>query len=117
MFAPMTATGHDGVLQGESDLLAVFEQSFRPTKRAVGIESERVALFEDGAPLHYHSDAVRPGVDAVFARLIERHGWSPTAPEKEGGPVLGLERGRANITLEPGSQFELSGAPQQRRSR
>lgn len=107
----MTATGQDDILQGEGDLLAVFEQSFRPTKRAVGIESERVALFDDGAPLHYHSDPARPGVDAIFAQLIERHGWTATAPESDGGPVLGLERGRANITLEPGSQFELSGAP------
>lgn len=107
----MTATGQDDLLQGDGDLLAVFEQSFRPAKRAVGIESERVALFDGGAPLHYHSDPTHPGVDAVFARLIERHGWTPVAPEKEGGPVLGLERARANITLEPGSQFELSGAP------
>ncbi len=107
----MTATSQDDLLQGEGDLLAVFEQSFRPSKRAVGIESERVALFDDGAPLHYHSDPARPGVDAIFAQLIERHGWTPTAPESDGGPVLGLERERANITLEPGSQFELSGAP------
>ncbi|MBP6832817.1 MAG: hypothetical protein KA978_18665, partial [Deltaproteobacteria bacterium] len=94
----MTATSQDDLLQGEGDLLAVFEQSFRPSKRAVGIESERVALFDDGAPLHYHSDPARPGVDAIFAQLIERHGWSPTAPESDGGPVLGLERERANIT-------------------
>jgi glutamate--cysteine ligase len=107
----MTATGHDDLLQGEGDLLAVFEQSFRPAKRAVGIESERVALFDDGAPLHYRSEPGRPGVDAIFAQLIERHGWTPTAPESDGGPVLGLERAGANITLEPGSQFELSGAP------
>lgn len=107
----MTATSQDDLLRGEGDLLAVFEQSFRPAKRAVGIESERVALFDGGAPLHYHSDPSRPGVDAIFAQLIERHGWTPTAPESNGGPVLGLERARANITLEPGSQFELSGAP------
>jgi glutamate--cysteine ligase len=107
----MTATGYDDLLRGESDLLAVFEQSFRPAKRAVGIESERVALFDGGAPLHYHSDPTAPGVDAVFAQLIERRGWTPVAPETVGGPVLGLERAKANITLEPGSQFELSGAP------
>jgi glutamate--cysteine ligase len=107
----MTATGHDDVLQGEGDLLAIFEQSFRPTKRAVGIESERVALFADGAPLHYHSEPGRPGVDAIFEALVARHGWTPTPPETDGGPILGLERDGANITLEPGSQFELSGAP------
>lgn len=107
----MTATGHDEPLRGDGDLLAVFERSYRPDKRAVGIESERVALYDDGSPLHYHSRATHPGVDALFAQLIERYGWTPTAPEKPGGPVLGLERDRANITLEPGSQFELSGAP------
>lgn len=107
----MTATGHDDVLRSEGDLLAVFEESFRPAKRAVGVESERVALFADGAPLHYHSAPVRPGVDAVFAALVARHGWAPIAPEADGGPVLALERAGASITLEPGSQFELSGAP------
>ena len=86
----MTATGYDDLLRGEGDLLAVFEQSFRPAKRAVGIESERVALFDGGAPLHYHSDPTHPGVDAVFAQLIARHGWTPVAPEAVGGPVLGL---------------------------
>jgi glutamate--cysteine ligase len=107
----MTASGYEESLRGESDLLQVFGQSFRPSKRAVGIESERVALFDDGAPLHYHSDREHPGVDAVFGALRERFGWTAVAPESAGGPILGLERSRANITLEPGSQFELSGAP------
>jgi glutamate--cysteine ligase len=31
--------------------------------------------------------------------------------ETEDGPVLGLRRGKASITLEPGVQFELSGEP------
>lgn len=112
MFArPMSPSGHDDLLRGDSDLLAVFEHSFRPGKRAVGIESERIALYDDGEPLHYHSRDTHPGVDGLFAQLVTRYGWSPTPPEKPGGPTLGLERGRANITLEPGSQFELSGAP------
>ncbi len=107
----MTDAGHDDPILREDQLLEVFERSFRPGTRAVGIEAERIALFDDGAPLRFGGDATHPGVGAVFAQLVERHGWHPAAPDAPGGPVLSLERGRGNITLEPGSQFELSGAP------
>ena len=40
--------------------------------------------------------------------LRDRHGWSPL---KEGDTLIGLEKDGANISLEPGGQLELSGAP------
>src|SRR5581483_4435215 len=46
----------------------------------------------------------------LFKGLTAHHGWHPEA-EKPGAPPLSLLRDGTSITLEPGSQFELSGAP------
>src|SRR5690606_29997494 len=47
-------------------------------------------------------------ISALFAALEARFGWSPV---REGENVIGMTRNGANISLEPGGQFELSGAP------
>ena len=47
------------------------------------------------------------GIEALLTGLT-RFGW---APVMEGEHVIALERGKANVSLEPGGQFELSGAP------
>jgi len=98
------------VLTSEDDLLEVFQHAFRPEARLVGIEAEKFGIFEDGRPLHYHDAPGRPGVETLFRALSARYGWTPEA-ESVGGPPLALVRGATNITLEPGSQFELSGSP------
>jgi glutamate--cysteine ligase len=40
--------------------------------------------------------------------LQHRFGW---APIREGENIIGLEKDGANVSLEPGGQLELSGAP------
>jgi glutamate--cysteine ligase len=47
------------------------------------------------------------GIKALLDGLT-RFGWKPVM---EAGKVIALERGKANVSLEPGGQFELSGAP------
>ena len=47
------------------------------------------------------------GIRALLEGHLD-HGWQPI---RDGGNIVGLVRGRANISLEPGGQFELSGAP------
>ncbi len=47
-------------------------------------------------------------ISAIFAGLEARFGWTPV---REGENVIGLTRNGANVSLEPGGQFELSGAP------
>ena len=62
----------------------------------------------------YHSATLKPlaydGPDGIRAMLegLTRFGWEPVT---EGNNPIALLRGKANITLEPGGQFELSGAP------
>ncbi len=71
----------------------------------IGAEHEKV-LFRGGSfdPIPYDGD------DGVFALMwgLKRFGWDDV---REGETLIGLHRGGANISLEPGGQFELSGAP------
>jgi glutamate--cysteine ligase len=51
------------------------------------------------------------GIEAMLTGL-KRFGWRDVREENRHGDMLiGLERDGANISLEPGGQFELSGAP------
>jgi glutamate--cysteine ligase len=47
------------------------------------------------------------GIGELLAALMAK-GW---APIEDAGNVIGLTRGRASVSLEPGGQLELSGAP------
>ncbi|MEM8605628.1 MAG: glutamate-cysteine ligase family protein [Myxococcota bacterium] len=74
----------------------------------MGTEAERIAVQRpSGKPLPYEGEI---GVSSIFEALIEGHGWEPER-ETEDGPIVALRRGQASVTLEPGSQVELSGAP------
>jgi glutamate--cysteine ligase len=92
-----------------SELLALFSESERSGgELLIGAEAEKIGVHErTGEPLGYGQAF---GVCKVIQYLGEHHGWSPIR-ETADGPVLGLSRGAASITLEPGAQFELSGAP------
>ncbi len=71
----------------------------------IGTEHEKFGWLTDSrAPLPYAGDR---SISAIFAALQARYGWQPLS---EGGNVIGLTRNGANISLEPGGQFELSGA-------
>jgi glutamate--cysteine ligase len=71
----------------------------------IGTEHEKFGwLTENRLPLPYAGTA---SVSAIFAGLQTRYGWTPVS---EAGNVIGLTRNGANVSLEPGGQFELSGA-------
>ena len=91
------------------DLFRPFHDAMKPREAwRIGAEAEKFAV--DGAtlaPMPYDGDR---GVVAILRGLVERYGWVPTY-EVEGGPMIALERRGASVTLEPGAQLELSGAP------
>jgi len=88
------------------DLLRPFHEAETPRARwAVGTEAEKLGIRADGSAVPYEG-----GITEVLTRLRDRHGWVET-PEVPGGPLIALRRGGASITLEPGGQLELSGAP------
>ncbi|MFT7026196.1 MAG: glutamate--cysteine ligase [Paracoccaceae bacterium] len=72
----------------------------------IGTEHEKFGWVKaDMSPLPYEGAC---SITAMLSGLRDRFGWSPV---EEGGKLIGLERNGANVSLEPGGQLELSGAP------
>ena len=72
----------------------------------VGTEHEKIGVYRDsGLRIPYEGER---GIGALLGRIAERDAWKPIL---EGGKVVALEKEGASITLEPGGQIELSGAP------
>ncbi|MGE0787072.1 MAG: glutamate--cysteine ligase [Sandaracinaceae bacterium] len=96
-------------LEGIDDLLEPFYAAEKPRAAwRIGTEAEKFGIVrETGAPIAFDGDR---GVRAVLLELRDRHGWFEE-PEVAGGEIIALRRGDASITLEPGGQLELSGAP------
>ena len=96
-------------LKGMADLLRVFEEAQQPRSNwRIGTETEKFGVLRpDNAALAYSGQI---SVLTVMAELADRFGWFPES-EHVGGPPIALRRGLASVTLEPGAQLELSGAP------
>jgi len=95
-----------GLIEGIDQLPAYMEQGNKPAADwRIGTEHEKFGWLTDThQPLPYAGER---SISALFSALEARFGW---APVREGDNVIGLTRGQANISLEPGGQFELSGA-------
>ena len=72
----------------------------------IGTEHEKFGYCKDTLkPLPYEGER---SIRVMLEGLRDRHGW---APVEEKGKLIGLEKDGANVSLEPGGQLELSGAP------
>ena len=72
----------------------------------IGTEHEKFGFCKDTLkPLPY--DGAR-SIKAVLEGLRDTYGWAPVL---EGDNIIGLTLNGANVSLEPGGQLELSGAP------
>jgi glutamate--cysteine ligase len=72
----------------------------------IGTEHEKFGYCKDThKPLPYEGER---SIRVMLEGLRDRHNW---APVEEGGKLIGLEKDGANVSLEPGGQLELSGAP------
>src|SRR5260370_42657135 len=91
------------------DLVADFDRGFKPKSEfRVGSEHEKFVFRIPGhETVPYGGEA---GIQALLTG-IKRFGWSEIMePRADGGQTLiGLSRGGASVSLEPGGQFELSG--------
>ncbi len=89
------------------DLVSDLQSGCKPREAwRIGIEHEQF-LFDTatGAPLPYEGPK---SIKAVLEGFIKSHGWSPIHVN---GHLIALKKNGANVTLEPGGQIELSGAP------
>lgn len=94
-------------ISGKSELVEFLEAGSKPAAEwRVGTEHEKFGFLRDGLkPLPYDGEA---SVLSILEGLRDRFGWQPI---NEGGHLIGLKKDGASISLEPGGQFELSGAP------
>ncbi|MSP51897.1 MAG: glutamate--cysteine ligase [Alphaproteobacteria bacterium] len=77
-----------------------------PADWRIGTEHEKFGFrLADHKPLDYEG---ANGIRAIFARLVSDYGWEPVL---ENGNPIALTQNGQSVTLEPGGQFELSGAP------
>ncbi len=93
-------------IQSFSELVGYFESGCKPRERwRIGAEHEKFAFRLDD-----HRRPQYAGPDGIQAMLkgMMRFGWQPV---EEKGHLIALLRNGASVTLEPGGQFELSGAP------
>ncbi len=77
-------------------------------KFRIGTEHEKFAFFRDGnRPVPYFGEA---SISALLKGMQEKLGWEPIM---DGDNIIGLGEpsGMGAISIEPGGQFELSGAP------
>ncbi|SMH39770.1 glutamate--cysteine ligase [Mesorhizobium australicum] len=77
-------------------------------KWRIGTEHEKFPFYVDGnAPVPY---AGPRGIKALLDGMKDKLGWEPII---DAGNIIGLVEptGQGAISLEPGGQFELSGAP------
>ena len=91
-----------------ADLVAHFEKGAKPDRSTwrIGTEHEKFAFYKDTLePVPYEGER---GIGALLDGLADSYGWQRVM---EGGNIIALKQGMASITLEPGGQFELSGAP------
>lgn len=91
-------------------LAAWFEQGSKPRAAwGIGTEHEKFGFYHaDLAPPPYDPGAPRAGGIRALLEGFQPKGWAPIL---DSGNPIGLTRDKASISLEPGGQFELSGAP------
>ncbi len=96
-----------GPIERREQLAEYLESGCKPKDQwRIGTEHEKFGYCRNTlAPLPYEGER---SVKAVLEGLRDRFGWTPI---QEGGNIIGLEHKGANISLEPGGQLELSGAP------
>ena len=105
MSAPPSAKGEP--IADRRQLAGYLEAGCKPRAAwRIGTEHEKFGFTRDDLkPLPY--DGPR-GIRALLESLAVRFGWAIVAEE---GRPIGLAKDGCNISLEPGGQLELSGAP------
>ena len=105
--------GPAGLLEpvtGKAQLIDYFRTAEKPRAQwRIGVEHEKIGIV-DGTfeAVPYYGDI---GIRSVLDALARDAGGSQHSHLENGQPIAVLKDG-ASVTLEPGGQLELSGAPQ-----
>ncbi len=105
MSGPPKTTGEP--IESKAQLVQYLAEGSKPAADwRIGTEHEKFTFRREGlAPLSYDEPG---GVRDLLMALKERFGWDAVF---EGDNVIALAKGQCAISLEPGGQLELSGAP------
>lgn len=96
-------TKESEIVTRAEQLQTYFSTAGKPRSQwRMGSEHELVGVRADGSAPDYDS-----GIGKVLARFGEL-GWTPI---EEQGYVIALSKGDAQVTIEPGGQFELAARP------
>lgn len=88
----------------KEDMVQYIASGCKPREQwRMGTEHEKFGFHLDTLKSVNHED-----IDKIFSKLSDRFGWEKVY---EGDVVIALKLEGQSITLEPGGQFELSGAP------
>jgi glutamate--cysteine ligase len=96
-----------GPIEDRAQLAAYLAAGCKPKDAwRIGTEHEKFGYrLSDLKPLPYDGPS---GIRAMLEGLRDGFGWRPLL---EGDTLIGLTKAGANVSLEPGGQLELSGAP------
>lgn len=96
-----------GPIENTTQLAEYLAQGCKPKSEwRIGTEHEKFGYdLKTGKPLPYEGDC---SILAMLEGLRDEFNWSPV---EEAGKLIGLVKDGANVSLEPGGQLELSGAP------
>ncbi|MBU0778718.1 MAG: glutamate--cysteine ligase, partial [Alphaproteobacteria bacterium] len=96
-----------GPIESHDQLAEMLSKGCKPKDQwRIGTEHEKFGYIKaTNMPLPYEGDV---GIKAMLEGLEQRFGWDRV---EEGGKIIGLTKDGANVSLEPGGQLELSGAP------
>jgi glutamate--cysteine ligase len=94
-----------GPIESRDDLVRHIAEGAKPAAEwRIGTEHEKFVYdLRSHKPLSYDA---RPGIRELLDGM-RRFGWEPV---REDDNIIGLTQGGASLSLEPGGQFELSGA-------
>ena len=97
-------------IEGKSSLIYALERGGKPQDQwRIGTEHEKFGFYRESlAPVPYEGEA---GIEAILRGMEKLLGWEAIM---DGEAIIGLASPAGGaISLEPGGQFELSGAPLQ----
>ena len=99
-------------IAGRGDLVAWLESGCKPASRhRIGTEHEKIGFYRaDLTPVPYDGIDGAGGIRQLLEEMGASLGWTAIL---DGGKIIGLadEVNGGAISIEPGGQFELSGAP------
>jgi len=104
----MADSSDSPLIQSRADLIETLARGNKPKDRwRIGTEHEKFVFNKtDFAPVPYEGEK---GIGAILEAVRDKTGWTPLTDK---GVLIGLAgpEGAGSISLEPGGQFELSGA-------